>query len=144
MTITSQFEIEPLILAAISALSLSGVSVNDETAVAGVTNLVGIAPAVILFSGDGQYSQGIDGALQTETQFWQLSVIVKHIKAGAETTASRAGTIMTPILAALVGVQLSADFAPLEIVERPVAKYEDGYAEFPIILKTSFDVGAGA
>jgi hypothetical protein len=41
-------------------------------------------------------------------------------------------------------VQLSADFAPLEIVERPAPKYDQGYAEFPIILKTSFDVGAGA
>jgi hypothetical protein len=71
--------------------------------------------------------------------------MVKHVNNTAtQTTASEAGSFMTPILNALVGNQINANFAPLEIVERPVANYSEGFAEFPVILKTSFDVGAGA
>jgi hypothetical protein len=146
MPVSSHFEIEPLILQVINDLALAGLkTVSDETVMAGVKNVAALLPAVILYSGDGQYSQGIDGGVQTETQYWQISVMVKHINAsGSATTASDAGQYMTPVLNALVGNQINANFSPLEIVERPVAHYDQGFAEFPIVLKTSFDVGAGA
>jgi hypothetical protein len=144
--ITSHFEIEPLILAIINGLALTGIkTVGDESVVAGLTSYTGLLPAAILYSGDGSYSDGTVGGIQTETQYWQLSVMVPHIKSNpAGTTASRAGQYFTPVLAALVGQQLTADFAPLEIVERPEPVYLKGYAEFSVILKTSFEVGPNA
>jgi hypothetical protein len=146
MTITSHFQIEPQIIQVINNLALAGLkTVGDETLLAGRKSVLDLLPAAILFTGDGAYSNGTDGKLQTETQYWQLSVMVKHIRGDVNgTTASQAGEYITPILAALVGWVASADFAPLEIVQRIPGEYREGYAEFPFVLKTSFDVGPNA
>lgn len=147
MSVTSHFEIEPLILQVIRDLDLTGLkTVDDETVVAGNKNILGLLPAVILFTGQGFYSDGTDGGLQTETQYWHLNVIVPHYKGATEkTTASVAGEFITPILKALItGVSLTPNYSPLEAVNRPRGRYEDGMAEFEIMLKTSLDVGAGA
>lgn len=146
MTITSHFEIEPRIIQIINDLALPGLTtVADETVVAGKTRITDLLPAAILFTGDGSYNNGTDGSVQTETQYWQISILVKHIRGDVNgTTASQAGEFITPILAALVGVQITPDFSPLEIVERLPGRYEAGHAEFPFIFKTSFEVGAGA
>lgn len=145
MPLTSQFEIEPLILQTIRDLSLVGLNtVADETRVAGITGIESLLPACILFTGPGQYSEGVHGGVQRETQLWQISILVKHVNDGdAVTTASEAGGFMLPILQALVGKQLTADLLPIEIIERPQPVYDRGFAEFPVILQTSFDVVGG-
>lgn len=144
MPVASHFEIEPQILQSIRDLSLAGLTtVGDASTVAMVTDITRLCPAVILQAADGQYSIGVDGSVQTETQYWLLSVLVKHHKGTAQTTASTAGQFLTPILAELVG-KVYANYAPIEIDERPIPEYNKGYAEFPVVLKTSFDVGGGA
>lgn len=142
MAITSHFELGPLILAEINSLALPGlVTVDDETRLAGVTNdLSQLLPAVFLFTGQGEISEGADGRLQTEVQYWRLSVVVPHYRRAAgdtATTASVAGGFLYPILQALVGKSLHADFRPLEIVDRPAPEYYEGEAVFDVELKTS-------
>jgi len=143
MAITSQFELEPLIIQTIKDLNLTGLkTVADETEVASTQNLLSLLPAAIVFTGQGLYSNGVDGGIQKEQQYWQLSILVPHIKQANTTTAAEAGKYITPILQALVGTVYSADFTPIEIVDRPQGIYESGFAEFPIVLKTSFNVEA--
>jgi len=143
MALTSQFEIEPLIIQAIKALSLTGLTVEDETAVANLADVAAMLPACILFTGPGQYSDGAEGRIQTETQLWQITVLVKHFKTdGINTTASKAGAFLLPILKELVGKKFTADLKPMVIIDRPQAEYHQGYAEFPVILKTAFDIEA--
>jgi len=143
MALTSQFEIEPLIIQAIKDLALTDLTVEDETAVANLADVSALLPACILFAGPGQYSAGTDGRVQTETQFWQITVLVKHFKTdGVNTTASRAGAFLLPILKELVGKKFNADLKPLEIVDRSQPEYHQGYAQFPVILKTSFNIEA--
>ncbi len=143
MAIASHFELGPLILAAIEGLALPGlVTVDDETRLAGVSNdLAALLPAAILFAEQGDISEGTDGRVQTEVQFWRVSVIVPHYRRAAgdtATTASVAGAYLYPIARALVGQSLHVDFRPLEIVERPAPEYFDGEAVFDLVFKTSF------
>lgn len=141
--ITSHFELGPLILAEIEGLALPGlVTVDDETRLAGVSNdLDALLPAAILFAEQGDIGEGADGRIQTEVQFWRVSVIVPHYRRAVgdnNTTASVAGAYLHPIARALVGKSLHADFRPIEIVDRPAPDYYDGAAVFDLVLKTSF------
>lgn len=142
--ITSHFELAPLILADITALNLPGLkTVDDETRLAGVVDMGPLVPAVILFTDEGDISDGADGRVQVEVQYWRLSVIVAHYHRPAgdsNTTASIAGGYLYPILQSLVGKSLHADFDPLEIAARPAPDFYDGEAVFDVVLKSRFKI----
>ena len=137
------FAAEPLIIARLQALNIPTVrTIGSASLLAGLKNITPLLPGIFVMPGAGQMSRGADGRLQTETQYWQMAVCLAHVKdpADANTTASRAGAIARQALASLVGWSPSAAFRPMELVDRPDPYYDTGYAEFPFVLQTQFDV----
>jgi len=87
----------------LQSLNIAGVkTIGSVSLIAGVHNVAAMLPALFVMPGGGQLSPLADGRVQTETQFWQLAVCVKHITdpQDVDTTAKRAGQFATAALAA--------------------------------------------
>lgn len=142
MALTNYFEAELLIINRIKALSIAGLNVYSASYIAGVTNINGLCPFVLVEPADSDISDGAEGRLQEDTQQWQVVVCTTHVKDASDvvTSAQKAGAIILPIMKTLVGWQPSADFKPMVLLGRRQPYYEPGYAEFPFVFETRFNL----
>lgn len=144
MPLTNHFEAEPLIIQRIKDKAIAGVkTVASASILAGAQDVAQYVPAIFVLPDAGDYiPQVSDGQVQTETQHWQIIVVVKNIRdpLDVNTTAREAGGYMTELLQALVGWKPAQNLHAMAISARPAPFYQPGYGEFPIILNTRFVV----
>jgi len=143
MAITGVYDAEPLILARINAADTGDAftTISSASVLANAGDITPLMPACLVMPGavEGEVRENFHGPFD-ETQLWQVSVIVPHIKDpdGSVTTASAAGTLIKMVIEALHQYRLSADFPRLlKYAGREAPIYEQGWAEFPLFFSLS-------
>jgi hypothetical protein len=116
------------------------VTVDNPTAISGLTSFAGILPACIVGAGAATIdSEEMKGNLAVEEQQWIIDIIVP-LSAQTETQAS---TLAAGVIKALSHFDLGKGFArPMRYAGRPEpASYSKSYAEFVLAFKVKKVVG---
>lgn len=116
------------------------VTVDNPTAISGLTSFAGILPACIVGAGAATIdSEEMKGNLAVEEQQWIIDIIVQ-LSVQTETQAS---TLATGVIKALSNFDLGKGFARhMRYAGRPEpANYSKSYAEFVLAFKVKKVVG---
>lgn len=134
------FTAQQIIIDKIKADVLDFVTVDNPTAISGLTSFAGILPACIVGAGAATIdSEEMKGNLAVEEQQWIIDIIVP-LSAQTETQAS---TLAAGVIKALSNLNLGTGFArPMRYAGRPEpANYSKSYAEFVLAFKVKKVVG---
>jgi hypothetical protein len=134
------FLAQKMIIDKIKADVVGVVTVDNPTAISGLTSFAGLLPACIVGAGAATIdSEEARGNLAVEEQQWIIDIIVPL---SAE-TEMHASTIAAGVIKALSSFNLGAGFVrPMRYAGRPEpASYSKSYAEFVLAFKVKRVVG---
>lgn len=134
------FTAQQIIIDKIKLAAPEFVTVDNPTAISGLTSFAGILPACIVGAGAATIdSEEMKGNLAVEEQQWIIDIIVP-LSAQTETQAS---TLAAGVIKALSHLNLGSGFArPMRYAGRPEpASYSKSYAEFVLAFKVKKVVG---
>lgn len=134
------FTAQQIIIDKIKADVLDFVTVDNPTAISGLTSFTGILPACIIGAGASTIdSEEMKGNLSVEEQQWIIDIIVPL----SAQTEMQASTLSTGVIKALSNLNLGTGFArPMRYAGRPEpASYSKAYAEFVLAFKVKKVVG---
>jgi hypothetical protein len=134
------FTAQQRIIDKIKADVLDFVTVDNPTAISGLTSFAGLLPACIVGAGAATIdSEESKGNLAIEEQQWIIDLIVPL----SNDTETQASLLATGIIKALSNFDLGKGFArPMRYAGRPEpASYSKSYAEFILAFKVKKVVG---
>lgn len=134
------FTAQQLIINKIKATVPDFVTVDNPTAISGLTSFSGILPACIVGAGKSVIdSEEMKGNLAVEDQQWIVDLIIPL----SNDTEAQASILATGVIKALSNLNLGTGFArPMRYAGRPEpASYSKTYAEFVLAFKVKKVVG---
>lgn len=134
------FTAQQVIINKIKADVTGFVTVDNPTAISGLTHFAGILPACIVGAGAASIdSEEMRGNLAVEDQQWIIDIIVPL----STDTEIQASALSTAVIKSLSNLNLGVGFArPMKYAGRPEpASYSKSFAEFVLAFKVKKVVG---